>query len=316
MSSLSPIHVDDLRKYITLEVFKAIGISAQNRLFIWLNWLVWLPASRFAKMGANFDNTVAQSGFKNAAHEILRPFIDRVSVSMLEGLPESGPLLIVANHAGLYDALIISTLLPRDDLKIVASGVLFLRNLPHTSEHLIFSTYDVYDRMSVIREGVRHLQNGGALLIFPGGHIEPDPSFLPGMDEAFEKWSPSIEIMLKKEPQTRVVVAIISHILSPKCWKVPLTRLRSIYYERLRIAEFIQMIWQMIFVGSLKASPCISFSKVCRVDELEDDSKRYHLLPMIVQKARETLLIHKNHKFKESENSGKIAAHQGTIKEW
>ncbi len=45
---------------------------------------------------------------------------------------QSGPLLVISNHAGAYDSVVIASLLGRNDLKFIGSDVAFLKNLPNT----------------------------------------------------------------------------------------------------------------------------------------------------------------------------------------
>ena len=100
-------------------------------------------------------------------------FVDQTKVIGAETLPKEGPLLIASNHPGAYDSLVISSQIPRDDLKIISSDIPFVKKLPETSKHMIFSTHDPHDRMSAARKAIRHLKDGGALLIFARATMDP-----------------------------------------------------------------------------------------------------------------------------------------------
>jgi hypothetical protein len=77
------------------------------------------------------------------------------------------------------DSLAISACARREDMKIIASDVPFLKNLTHIGEHLIFlPRRGVQARMLVMRTALRHLQQDGAVLLFARGSIDPDPSFM------------------------------------------------------------------------------------------------------------------------------------------
>jgi hypothetical protein len=89
---------------------------------------------------------------------------------------------------------------------------------------------------------VRHLRDGGALLIFPSGSVDPDPSILPGAPEAISRWSPSIELVSRAVPQTQLLVTIVSGVVSWEAFRHPITRLRKSINERQKIAEVIQVI--------------------------------------------------------------------------
>lgn len=95
----------------------------------------------------------------------------------LEQLPQSGPLLIVANHPlGGVEGVILSELLMqvRPDLKVMANH--FLKRIPELNE--LFIGVDVFEgsdaikaNMKAIRQAGHHLKDGGALLIFPAGEV-------------------------------------------------------------------------------------------------------------------------------------------------
>ena len=101
---------------------------------------------------------------------------------------------------------------------------------------------------------------GGALLIFANGEVEPDPAFMPGARQALRGWSPSLEIMLRKVPQTRLQVAIASNVLLPAFVNSPLVRIRRLPHTRQKLAEFIQVIQQMLFPHSLAVNVHLSFA--------------------------------------------------------
>ena len=147
-----------------------LGLSPDTRLRYLLNPLLWAPLRRFADLAAKFDRTVADSGFREAASEVLPRLINQLEVIGLHRVPTSGPLLVVSNHPGSADGLAIAASLPRNDLKIVVSALPFIRSLPNSAQHLIYTDpLEPHKRMGVVRSSVRHLQDGGALLIFPRG---------------------------------------------------------------------------------------------------------------------------------------------------
>jgi len=96
-------------------------------------------------------------------------FVTDLRVWGQSNVPKEGPLLIISNHPGTYDSIAISAALPRNDLKIIAGGYPFLRQLPAASQHLIFVSSDIQERMTSLRNAIRHLQQGSSLLIFPSG---------------------------------------------------------------------------------------------------------------------------------------------------
>jgi 1-acyl-sn-glycerol-3-phosphate acyltransferase len=112
-----------------------------------------------------------------SAQEWLSKIVSGLNIFGKETLPQEGPVLIASNHPGTYDGLAIAAAVQRQDLKIVASGNPFFRSLPNVREYFIYATRDTHVRMAAIRTALRHLQAGGALLIFPinrtGQDVQP-----------------------------------------------------------------------------------------------------------------------------------------------
>jgi hypothetical protein len=168
--------IETLSKSITDEIFKMFKISPQSWVRQTFGPLLKLPAHRFAKVADTFDRYVEQYGFREAAMRILPVFAQGFEARNVENVPREGPLLITSNHPGTCDSLVIAASVPRPDLKIVAADNPFIAGVRHAAENLIYTTLDVHERMMVVRKVIRHLQDGGAVLIFPSGGIDPDPA--------------------------------------------------------------------------------------------------------------------------------------------
>ncbi len=288
----SPANVEDLRRFITSEIFKALGISGgwAQRL---LGPLFHPPTQRFAQLAAAFDERVAQHGFCEAARWVLPHFARAVVARGSEHIPTEGPLLIAANHPGTCDSLAIAAQVPRNGLKIVATSVPFIRSLPATANHLIYcAQQDVHERMAVVRAAIRHLREGGALLIFPSGQIDPDPAVLPGAVQRLESWSPSLAVMLRCVPQAQVLVTIVSGVLASEWLRSPITRLRRELGDRQRVAEFFQVMQQMLFPRELLVEPAISFAQPVTSAELGGGPD---VMERLVERARALLETHSAH---------------------
>ncbi len=95
----------------------------------------------------------------------------------LAGVPRSGPLLFVSNHPfGLLDAVILAVALPRvrPDLRIIANSM--LRDLPMLQGRCIFvdnfgRPESVAANSMAMRDCLRWMRRGGALLTFPAGEV-------------------------------------------------------------------------------------------------------------------------------------------------
>lgn len=108
----------------------------------------------------------------------------------LEAIPQSGPLIVVANHpTGALDGLMLSSLLARRrrDVKILANH--WLAHVePLRDELLLVDAFgDGRQRnRRPMRDAVRWLRDGGALCVFPAGAVSHfRPSLLSIADPAW-----------------------------------------------------------------------------------------------------------------------------------
>lgn len=276
-TALSATDFSTLTRLILEEIFKDFDDSRSWMRNI-LEMLAWPSVHRFVRIAANFDETVACSGLREAMRHVISDFASEIKLVGCENIPENGPLLIVSNHPGTYDSLAISASLPRDDLKIIAAGFPFLQRLPHASQHLIFTNLKAKsgENLSVVRAAIRHLRSGGAVLIFPSGRIDPDPAVLPGAVEALGAWSPSFELFLRKVPQTKVQFTIVSGVLSPIFLRNPLIKSWRGPGNPQNVAEIIQIITQMLFAQWVRIRPAISFGIPKTMDELLQNSSNLY----------------------------------------
>jgi hypothetical protein len=287
---VDPRRVAIIRSTLTQEVLNAAGLPRQWWGQGLVDGLLWLPTRRLALRMARFDADAAGLGFAAASQNLLRGFIEQVSFWGREHIPPQGPLLLACNHPGAYDAFAVVAGLPRDDLRVIASGVDFLRSLPVTSERLIYVTPQAGVRMAAVRQGLRVLQEGRLLFIFPTGLVDPDPALWPDLaGRALQSWSQSVEIFLRRAPQTTLVIAITSHVLSVACARHPLTRLVRQDWQRRRLAEHIQIIQQLAFGRCFGLAPRVSFSPPCALSDLGRSDLRKAILDRAAQALQEHL---------------------------
>jgi hypothetical protein len=284
--------VNELRERVIEDVLKYFSGPSSHWLRHVLRPLIAPPADRFAHLAVQFEGYLARLGFQDAARRVLPNFTSNIDVNSEADVPRQGPLLVVSNHPGTIDSLTIAANVPRDDLKIVASGFSFLRGLPLTNERLIFTTSDIQERMLVIRRMVRHLRDGGALLIFPSGTVDPDPDILPGAPEALDRWSPSIEFVLRTVPQTQLLVTIVSGVISWEAFRHPITRLRKSISERQKIAEVIQVIQGLSEHSKTLLTPKVTIGSPFPLSELLASYETPEILGIIHSKALQLLNEH------------------------
>lgn len=249
--------------------------------------------TRFAELGLTFDRLVAQQGLPKASEWALSYFCDRVTGRGREFVPPGGPLLVASNHPGTYDALVIFSQLGRSDIHWISSEIPFLDNLPHTRQHIIFaSRTSAAQRMTTMRAAIRHLRGGGALLYFGAGHRDPDPAVYPGAAEEMKTWLPGLDFFFRHVPGLRLLPAIVSHVVAPKWARHPITRLRRKPIDSRRLAEFGQVISQLLFPGRLMLAPRISFGPSADFETLQAESSAENILPAVVGRAQALLAEH------------------------
>ena len=284
--------IREIQSAITDEIFFSLGMKRRGFSRNILGWAFSLPTRIFARNMAATDESVGKGGPAQGCQTMLDLLGVEASVFGRANIPTEGPAIILSNHPGAYDSFAIISLLPRKDLKIIASETRFYQVLPHVHPLMLYVNENPKERMMVIKDAVDHLRKGGILLQFGSGLIEPDPANHLIDDAVFNKWSPSIEILLRKVPQTQIVPTIASHVLLERFLKSPLTRLRRGAMDKRRLAEFMQVIQQLMFPKSVKARPMISFGKPFTLDEINQENPGRRLLPAILTRAKTQLECH------------------------
>ena len=284
--------IQTLSNNLLYEILNAAGLPKTERMRQMIAPFLHKASERLATIGITADRLIVTDGFPKAAAWMMSNFCDRVTARGTETIPASGPVLVVSNHAGTYDTFVIASQLGRGDLKLIASDVNFLKNLPHASEHLIFLSDNTQDRMTAARAGMRHLKDGGALLLYGTGLIDPDPEVYSGAEEWIDKWLPSIDLFLRTAPETRVVLSIVSGVVSRRWAHHPITWLKRIDWQKRRMAEFSQVIQQLFLPGRFYLQPHISFSPPVSVDELRRESSSERVLPAVIARGKALLANH------------------------
>ncbi len=128
--SSSASHVSAVRNAIFGDFFWLLGLPEASPWRHRLTPLLQPVVGRFADLAAEFDQAVAQVGLASAIRPYYSRFAERVTVTGMETLPATGPLLVVSNHPGAYDLFLILSSLPRDDVKVIVSEISILHRLP------------------------------------------------------------------------------------------------------------------------------------------------------------------------------------------
>jgi hypothetical protein len=231
------------------EIVKAFGLPRKPFMNRLLHPFFHRATDRLSALGVDFDWTVENDNIATAAENLLRGFCQPIRASGTGNIPAEGPVLIVSNHPGTYDSLVLFSQVKRLDVRFISSRIPFVKALPNASRHFIFVTMDPGDRVAGVRQALRHLQGGGVILLFGSGHIDQDPSvYDPGETiQQIEKWWPSAEFLINKAPDTKLVLSIISHVVSLRWARHPITWLRRGDVDRRRLAQLGQLVQQLLF---------------------------------------------------------------------
>jgi 1-acyl-sn-glycerol-3-phosphate acyltransferase len=234
--------IDDLMWLNTADMLLGFGVAQHSALRGPAELLCRVPARRFARQLATLDARVAQDGLQAGSAWI----VDQIAASLeVRGYPPpaSGPLLVVANHPGLLDGAALFAALPRPDLRVLAVPRPFLRALPHIADAVIPVGETPASRGAALRTAARHLRDGGALLSFPAGRIEPDPLALAGAEDSLAQWSASIDVLARLVGSATVMPAIVGGVLAPAALRHPVVRLRRAEADRRWLAAIWQLLW-------------------------------------------------------------------------
>ena len=234
VDALTAITLDDL--------VASFGCADRPLLARGLRRLFARPARTFASQMAEFDADMARLGLPEAARRSQRHFVREVRVVCERPLPP-GPVLALANHPGMADTLSLFGALNRDDLRIIALDRPFLTSLPHTSERLFFvRDDDSRSRAHLVRQVSTHLRQGGAVLTFPAGHIEPDPDVALGAVDSLNSWTDSVGVFIRLAPRTAVVPVLVHGVLWRTTANPALRFLKRSREERERLAAAVQLL--------------------------------------------------------------------------
>jgi len=265
--------VKDVTDALFSQLMSVMGLMHPNWVTRCLYPFFFFPTRRMSRLLVDLDRNIAQYGWNVAINQFLLHFVTGVHLHGEKTIPRNGPLMVVCNHPASYDVVILAACIQRDDLKILASDIPIVQMLPNIAKHIIPVPYNIPARLQTVRSAIQHLKNNGVILLFPRGNVEPDPAVSPGAELCLSGWSPSIELFLRRVPQTISIVAIASGVLSVKWFKNPLSRLWKRYEQRQKVAEIFQIASQLLTGVKPTAKPMVSFSPPLTITELGGESE-------------------------------------------
>ncbi len=259
LSLLTDINLDDL--------VNSIGWQGNPRLAKALRVTFHGAANKFARQMIEFDSMAARTGLAAASRQLVNRYVQDIRVFGGENLPAAGPILVLSNHPGMTDALCLFSAINRSDLRVIALDRPFLQSLPNISQHLFFVGEHPSERMSAVKKAAMHLHNGGAVLTFPAGRIEPDPDVYPGALESLNDWTDSAGVFMRFAPETRIVPVLVRKVLWDKVVKNPITKFKHDRAEREKLGAAFQLLAQvMLDLHPLEVK--VQFSKPLTLSEI------------------------------------------------
>ena len=286
------LEIENVTWSLVEEVFNALGLSKTGFACKTFGWTVKPIARKVAILTVPCDHDLRDYGSQVASWNFIHNFVEEIKSRGTENIPAEGPIIVASNHPGAYDSFSIISQIPRKDTKIVVSDIPFLKFLPNVKEHVFFATNEPSSRINAVRLSLRHLQKGGCLTIFSTGLIDPDPEVW-GEAEAskeLEGWSHSLFMFLKKVPHAKLVITITSGVLDPGWADSRLTHIVKPGIDRRRLAEFGQVISQLLKLGRKSYTLHISFAPPISINDLSSDENE--AMKQIISRARDLLAEH------------------------
>ena len=235
---IDPAVTRQLRGALFKELFDYAAVPAGLRGILAL--LGASQARRFCELAYRFDQAVQHSGFSQAARQFALLVFSGLELKGFDMIPERGPLVIAANNPGVFAFLALAAGISRSDLKITASQNSFTPLLPGVQKHLIPAQQDRPARLDALRKNLEHLRQGGLLVMFASGRLDPDPAVMTGAHQALANWSPDLALFLERVPELRLQPAIISGVTAPTSLNTPLARLARTPRQRRLVIEIAQ----------------------------------------------------------------------------
>jgi 1-acyl-sn-glycerol-3-phosphate acyltransferase len=224
------------------------GFSPRAGRLVLRSLLRW-RLRQIARDVARFDLAVERQGPAAAMAALAAAYSSRIEVAGAGRPPGSEPLLIVANHPGIFDSFALFSTAGRADLIGLARPQPLFGVLPAMTRHLVMLPDEGPGRAAAARAVLRHLQAGRSAFIFPAGRLEPEPALAPRPDLALGPWLTGagalVRIAARRQRGLLVVPAAIQGVISARTWRLfrPLIGLRPSASAQRDLATLLQIIF-------------------------------------------------------------------------
>jgi 1-acyl-sn-glycerol-3-phosphate acyltransferase len=235
-----------------LAQLSGVGNSPLGRRLLYL--LLGRQLRQFADNMAAFNIDVVTKGLSPAAIALCSKYHGKVAGRGLENVPASGPVLFASNHPGMFDALAVYATVPRLDIRALARPQPLLGMLSALEPNLLLLPDDGAGRTGGLRQMLQLLRADGSMLIYPAGHLEPEPFLVgrhgldePAANELLGPWSSGVGTLVKlaarQELPLKVVPTSLSGVLSTSTWRWfgPLLKLRKTLRGREDLTAVLQV---------------------------------------------------------------------------
>ncbi len=236
--TLTQINLDDL--------VSSFGWQQHPFLASFLRFIFRKPAEIFARHMVEVDDMIGLHGIHEGGRNLLNRYVKEIRVFGADRIPESA-FLALSNHPGVTDTVALFAALDRKDLRIIALDRPFLNALPHTSRQLFYVHDDAAKRMGMIRQVSAHLKNGGAILTFPAGHIEPDPNVYPGAVASLQTWTDSVGVFIRMAPHAAILPVLVRGVVAVKYANHWLLGIKKTREEKEKLATALQLLGMVMF---------------------------------------------------------------------
>jgi hypothetical protein len=283
----------ELSKFIINEIIFATGLPKNkfNRTLFW--FLFHKITDHLASLLEQFDQLVGEKGLPEASAWLQTKFCNPVQACGSENISQQGPLLVISNHPGTYDCLILFSHLQRQDIQWISNDIPAFHLLKNIQKHVLYSSRTDYsDHFLVMRDAIRHLRNGGTLVYLASGGRDPDPAVYVGADLFMDNWLDTFDAFYKYVPGLRILPAVVSNVISPLWVKHPITWLRRDEGWKLILSEFGQVIYQLAHPGRLMITPAVSFGKSFNELEIRQEIGNKNLRAAVIARGKSLLKDH------------------------